>query len=269
MDGHRAIPPEVAVVYPTRDGKPMAETDEHRIEMQNWVINVLEDHFRDDPAVYVSGNNFLYFVEGDPHTCVSPDSYVIKGVEKRLRDIYKVWEEGDRVPCFVMEITSKNTRREDLGDKMAKYRDDLGVKEYFLFDPRRDWVGENLRGFALQAGVYQPIVANPAGRLPSRELGLEIGVVQGHVRFFSPGAAEPLPTYVETAERERKRAEEQRTRAEEQRTRAEEQRTRAEEQRTRAEEQRIRAEEQRIRAEAAEQEVRRLQAEIERLRGRP
>lgn len=200
MDPRKVLPTK-SVEYPTRDGKPMGETDDHRDEMQDYAINVLRDFFASDVMVYVSGDNFLYYVEGDPSVCVSPDVYVVRGVPKQQRDIFKVWEEGGHVPCFVLEVTSKGTRMEDLGDKMAKYRDDLGVREYFLFDPRAEWVTNRLRGYVLEGGLYQLVTAGPNGRLTSRELGLEIGVDGRHVRFFAPGAVSPLPTRGERADR--------------------------------------------------------------------
>ncbi|MBI3273120.1 MAG: Uma2 family endonuclease [Planctomycetes bacterium] len=261
MDGRRVLP-EQAVVYPTRDGKPMGETDDHRDEMKDYGINVLKDRYQGEPQVYVSGNNFIYPTEGVSADSISPDVYVVKGVPDRQRDVYKVWEEGGHLPCFVLEVTSRSTRLEDLGAKMAKYRDDLGVKEYFLFDPRGEWIPGRLRGFVLEGGVYQPIQALASGRLPSHELGLELGVVAGHLRFFEPGAAEPLPTRAERAEREARRADAERKRAETEHRRAETERLRAEAER-------LRAEAEHRRAEAAEQEVRRLRAELERLKGGP
>ncbi len=258
MDGRRMVP-ESAVVYPSRDGRPMGETDDHRDELKDWMLNVLRDRFAGEPMVYVSGNNFVYFVEGDTKECVSPDVYVVKGVPNRQRDNYQAWKEGGRLPCFVLEITSKSTRREDLGEKMAKYRDDLGVKEYFLFDPHREWVVDQLRGYALQGDMYQSINPNAAGRLPSGELGLELAVVGGHVRFFAPGDSAPLPTREERAEQEHQRAEQEHQRAEQERQRAEQEHQRAEQEHQRAEQERQRAE-------LAEQEALQLRTELERLR---
>lgn len=211
-----------AVEYPVRDGRPVGETDQHLHELVDYAVNVLTRHFRDDPRVYVSGNNFVYYVEGDRKAVVSPDTYVVRGVEPRLRDTFKVWEEGGHRPCFALEITSRSTRREDLGVKMSRYRDDLQVPEYFLFDPRQEWIEEGLRGFALEPpGVYQQLAPDPSGRLASRQLGLELGVQGGHLRFFLPGAREPLPTETERAEQERQRAEQERQRAEREHERAE------------------------------------------------
>ncbi len=199
MDPRQALQTN-SIDYPTRDGRPMGETDDHRKEMQVFLIEVLEDYFQRDPNVYVSGNNFLYYNEGVLGDCVCPDLYVVKGVPNGQRDTYKVWEEGGRVPCLVIEVTSKNTRMEDLGDKMAKYRDVLGVREYIMFDPRAEWIPTRLRGYLLQDGVYQPMSAGPSGRLSSPELGLELVTVGRHLRFYAPGATEPLPTRVERAD---------------------------------------------------------------------
>ncbi len=193
MDG-RGMAPTRAVEYPTRDGRPLGETDDHRNEMTDYAIQVLKDFFRPDPMTYVSGNNFIYFTEGVPADCVSPDTYVVKGVPKHDRDIFKVWEEGGHVPCFVLEVTSKYTRMEDLGDKMAKYRDILGVLDYFLFDPHRDWISGGFRGYTLENGIYQAIVPSPNGRLLSRALQLELASVNRHLRFYISGSQDPLPT---------------------------------------------------------------------------
>jgi Uma2 family endonuclease len=133
---------------------------------------------------------------------VSPDVYVVKGVEQRQRDIYKVWEEGGHGPCFVLEITSKSSRHTDLGEKMSRYRYDLEVPEYFLFDPRSEWIPEAVRGFALdEPGVYKPLERDDRDRLVSQQLGLSLGVADGHLRFYLPGADAPLPTRAERAAR--------------------------------------------------------------------
>ncbi len=58
------------VDYPESDGMPMAETDGHRDLMLD-LIAATRHHFRDVPDVYVSGNLFVYFVEGDPSGCVA------------------------------------------------------------------------------------------------------------------------------------------------------------------------------------------------------
>lgn len=59
------------VEYPSSDGKPMAESDLHRDEMF-YVIQALQEHFRDAEDVYVSGNLLLYYVEGEPRFASLP-----------------------------------------------------------------------------------------------------------------------------------------------------------------------------------------------------
>ncbi len=72
-----------AVEYPTRDGKPMAETDKHA-ELAIYVREALKDHCRHRSDVYVSGNNFVFWQEGDSKARVSPDAYVVFGPSGEL-----------------------------------------------------------------------------------------------------------------------------------------------------------------------------------------
>ena len=69
------------VEYPTSDGRPMAETPLHMQEMID-LIETLQDHFAEDPNVYVWGNMMLYYVEGDRRKHISPDVFVVRGVSK-------------------------------------------------------------------------------------------------------------------------------------------------------------------------------------------
>ena len=62
------------IFYPESDGEPMAETDVHRDLMTDW-IQMLKHHYRNETDVYVSGNLFMYYVEGEPRKCVSRDRF--------------------------------------------------------------------------------------------------------------------------------------------------------------------------------------------------
>ena len=90
------------IEYPESDGQPVAETDRHR-DLMFDLIAATRHHFRDVPDVYVSGNLFVYFVEGDPRECVAPDFFLVRGVPKGQRRTYKVWEEG-KAPEVVIEV---------------------------------------------------------------------------------------------------------------------------------------------------------------------
>ncbi len=166
------VPPivEDQFEYPTGDGRPMAETPVHRQNLTD-LIAMLQDHFAADPEFYVSGNMFLYYVPAPDYRCLAPDVFVVRGIPRDVdRDIYKTWEEG-KGPDLVIELTSKSTQAEDLDEKFKIYRDQLQVREYFLFDPRREYLRPPLRGYRLRGRRYRAI--EPVNdRLPSEVLGL-------------------------------------------------------------------------------------------------
>ena len=190
------------VFYPESDGKPMAETPVHRQNLTD-LIEMLAIRYEADPDFYVSGNMFLYYQQGDPRRCLAPDVFVVFGVPKeRPRPTYLTWVEG-RGPDLVIELTSPSTRKEDLGKKLAIYRDELGVREYFLFDPLDSYRGTRIRGrpmeprlvgFRLIDGAYVPI--EPVGdRLPSQVLGVHLERDGQWLRFFDPAAGQRLPLW--------------------------------------------------------------------------
>ncbi len=188
------IPP---VRYPESDGRPMGETDQHW-DLTVALVQALRAHFEDRPDVYVASNNFIYYVEGEPARCVSPDVYVVFGVEKRQRPIYKVWEEG-KGPDVVFELTSKNTKADDLGSKKGIY-EFLGVSEYFLIDPLSEYLRPPEMGWRLGEHGYIPIV----GDLHSQRLGLSVRRIDGVARLVDATTGRVLPT----AEEDRKRVRE-------------------------------------------------------------
>ena len=166
-----AFTPEQPIHYPESDGRPMAESDLHRDEMV-YFIDALKDHFRDDPLVYVSGNLLLYYEGGAPRSVVAPDVFVVRGVPKGQRRIYKLWEEG-MPPCLVVEVTSESTRDEDLVTKRGRY-EQLGVEEYFLYDPTADYLPSRLVGLRLVKGRYREVPLELDGSLLSRTTGVRL-----------------------------------------------------------------------------------------------
>ncbi|HEY7425747.1 MAG TPA: Uma2 family endonuclease, partial [Gemmataceae bacterium] len=125
------------VHYPDSDGRPMGETPLHADNLA-YLVYMLRLWYEHNPQVFIAGNMFLYYVPGDHWKHLSPDVFVVHGIPKHTepeRRRYLVWEEGGKVPDVAIELTSESTRGEDINDKMTLYRDPLGVKEYFLFDP--------------------------------------------------------------------------------------------------------------------------------------
>lgn len=215
------------IEYPTSDGLPLGETDVHRNQILD-LIHGLEMHYLDDPNTYVSGNLLMFYEEGNPRKHVSPDVLVAVGRPKHERDFYQIWVEA-KAPDFVIEVTSKSTRTEDLGVKKGLYAL-MGVKDYFIFDPLREYLTPALRAYRLEGEDYIPVVGEPI----TSSLGLSLRIVENRLRIFDPRGV-VLPTRVET-ELAKRQAEKERDRATE-------------------------------RALAAEQEVARLRAELDRRQG--
>ena len=196
------------IFYPESDGKPMAETEIHRDLMIHF-IQTLQDYFLNED-VCVSGNMFMYYVEGDPKRSVAPDVFVVCGIEKKQRRIYRIWEEG-RPPDFILEVASPNTFTDDIGPKKDLYESVLKVKEYFIYDPLGQVVPSFI-GYRLIDGVYQEIDF-VAGRLPSDVLGLELGEYMGGLRLYEPNLSYWLKSRSERVEDAETRADNAETRA--------------------------------------------------------
>jgi Uma2 family endonuclease len=182
------------VVYPDGDSLPMAESDATR-DYLIYSVEALDSYFQNRPDVYVSSNLFVYYEQGNPKAVVAPDVLVVLGVEKKKRPSYKVWEEQDKIPDFVLEITSKSTASEDRGTKKGLYAY-LGVKEYFQYDPTADYLKPPLQGFRLVEGNYLPIPGretNGCLSIVSEVLGLELCLeLDGEMRFYSAATREKL-----------------------------------------------------------------------------
>jgi Uma2 family endonuclease len=185
-----AIPLRQDIIYPESDGQPMAESDLHREEMVDLIAG-LQRRYRETPDVYVAGNLFFYFVRGDPRSVVAPDVFLVQGVPKVRRKIYKLWDEG-RVPSLVIEVTSESTCDEDLFKKKRIY-EQLGVEEYFLHDPLGDYLSPRLQGHRLVRGRYEPLSPASDGSLLSRATGLTLKVEGLKLRLIDIASGEPLP----------------------------------------------------------------------------
>ena len=214
----RIVSAPAVIEYPSGDGKPMAEND-WQLRAILDAVGVLDHYFRDRPDVYVSGDLFIYYEEGNPRARVAPDVFVVFGAPKHHRWVYKLWEDGP-APAFVMEVASRGTWREDDGRKAALY-ERLGVREYWQYDPTGDYLGVYLKGRRLVAGAYepQPVVESLDGSvlLRSETLGLDFRVKGEERYFFDPAAGRRLPNWI-GLEAERRDAE---TRAEAAGTQAE------------------------------------------------
>ncbi len=183
-----------AVYYPEEDDQ-VTETINHAVQYAD-LLNTLRLFFKDRPDVFVGGNNFVYYQEGDPTKCFSPDIFVAMGVRERPlaeRGSFRIWEEGGP-PALIIELTSNSTRRIDMVQKLRQYAR-LGVTEYYLFDPLGEFLKPPLQGHRLDApGHYMRL---PGEELDSLVLGLRLVVRDGWLRLFNPATSALLLTQEE------------------------------------------------------------------------
>lgn len=190
-----AMPFGQPIEYPTSDGKPMAETTLHR-EVMSDLIEGLAAHFLDAPDVWVGGNLFLCYEEGNPRAALAPDVLFARGVPKLRRDNYLLWQE--QPPALIVEVTSRSTRGEDLRKKKDIY-ERIGVEEYVLFDPYGEYLRPRLQGFRLTRRGYEPVPLEADGSLLSRTAGLLLRPEGEKLRLVEPDTGRALPWVAEEA----------------------------------------------------------------------
>ncbi|WP_254564535.1 Uma2 family endonuclease [Oscillatoria sp. HE19RPO] len=222
MTGTLEIQQQTPVIYPSEDGEPLAETYDHLYAIL-VTLEVLRQYLIGRQAT-VLGDQFLYYSQAHPRMRVAPDVMVIFNVEPGGRDNYKVWEEG-QVPSVIFEMTSPSTRKQDMEVKRTLY-EQLGVEEYWLFDPRGEWIPEQLQGYRLISKAYEAIADSY-----STALGLQLTVEGKLIAFYRGDTGERLlmPEELRLAwQQEREQAQLERERAQLERERADRERERAE-----------------------------------------
>ncbi|NEP78483.1 MAG: Uma2 family endonuclease [Okeania sp. SIO3B3] len=158
---------EIEIFYPTEDGEPLAETYDHLYAIL-ITLEVIKQYLKGRQATVLS-DQFLFYSQKFPSLRVAPDVMVIFDVKPGGRDNYKIWEEG-QTPVVIFEMTSPGTKGVDQDFKKGLY-EQIGVKEYWLFDPRGEWIKEKLQGYRLKGKVYDLITD---GRSEPLELRLEV-----------------------------------------------------------------------------------------------
>ena len=185
--------------YPFEDSSVVEST--RHFDARIHLVEVVRARYADRGDVIAEADLGFYFERGNRSALVVPDAMVVFGVHERPDLSYKLWEQP-KVPDLVLEVLSQDSWRKDVHEKPGLYAA-LGVREYWLFDPRgwrRDG-GESLQGLKLSAGGnWTPAAATPAeDGLVSEVLGLEVLLRDGEMRFREPGSDDVLPDVVETA----------------------------------------------------------------------
>jgi Uma2 family endonuclease len=187
------------------DGEPL-ESPWHLAQMNlliDLIDRLMEERGRDD--FYSGGNQFVYHsveqardvARGRPYFR-GPDVYFVDHVGFGERKAWVSWEEGGRLPDFIVEVLSASTAHIDRTVKKDLYARTFRTRDYFLYD----FDTETLEGFRLVGGVYQPIQPDSQGRFRSDVLGADLGLWHGilrrhektWVRLFHPdGRMIPTP----------------------------------------------------------------------------
>ena len=255
---HRLVPPVYFDEdgYVREDNSHMPESEVHFPIVSYW-HGALYGHYRSRGRLVCVLADHLLLVDREVGTAaVVPDVMVAFDVEPGDRLSYKVWQEP-KAPDLVLEVLSGETWQVDVFKKPALYAD-LGVREYWIFDPRGfRRGGPPLEGWRLRSqGENEPLASKGDGGWHSELLGLDLVPEGKSVWLRDPETRLLLPDHAgamegsDRAEAGRQRAEAERQRAEAERDRAEAERDRAEAERDRAteENERLRAEIRRLRS---------------------
>ena len=245
------VRPKEPIVYPSSDGKRMAENS---LQYQ-WIVTLREninEMFIDRGDVLVVADNLIYPEEGFPKICTAPDVYIAFGRPPGHRPCYMVWAEANIFPQVIFEVLSPSNRAKDMLKKKEFY-EHYGVEEYYVIDPDTNSVEEiwlrSVRGFRQVENIKtfrSPRLGirfdwSPDGELqvigPKGNVFLswqeqfavwEEGARRARESFARAEIAEKVALdEIRKAEGERRKAEDERRKAEDERRKAEEEKARA------------------------------------------
>ena len=177
-------------------------------------MDILLWRYEDRPDVLVSGDNAIYYQQGNPRVHRSPDGFIAFGVDRDAilqENGYKVWEAG-KPPDWVLEIASPSTARVDLGIKREIYAS-IGIGEYWRYDASGGMhYREPLVGEYLQDGQYRrfDVQTSESGVAWAHSPTLNLDIHWGEIRlhFYDPvkeewllGLKEERAAHLETKRR--------------------------------------------------------------------
>lgn len=124
------------LIYPERDGQPLAENT----KQLRWIVVLygnLAALFQSAADVFVAADLFWYPVEGQAELRAAPDVLVVFGRPKGDRASYRQWEEGGVPVTVVFEVLSPGNSFSEMLDKHVFY-EEHGAEEYYVYDPDND-----------------------------------------------------------------------------------------------------------------------------------
>lgn len=186
---------ELAALMPDtsqlESNEPEMESSQHYAQLA-LLVACLEWLWRDETDFFIGANLTIYFSREQlkNRDFRGPDFFLFKGVEKKPRKSWVVWDEGGKYPDIIIELMSDSTAKTDRNLKKELYQDRFRTPEYFWFSP------DNLEfeGYRLMNGVYEAIKPNESGQLWSQTLSLYLGIHEGQFRYFlKNGELVPTP----------------------------------------------------------------------------
>ena len=172
-----------AVEIPWWDLIDDPEPPEDGMQQEDTILNVMsiiKARYENDPYILISGQSNVIYNSEVPGSYVAPDGFVVFGLEtdsktiKLERRSYRIDEWGP-TPAFVLEVASESTAARDIGIKREIYAE-MGAREYWRLDQRREYYGEPLVGERLVDGKYVrfELRAEPNGDVWSRSEVLSV-----------------------------------------------------------------------------------------------
>ncbi|MBE9117278.1 Uma2 family endonuclease [Lusitaniella coriacea LEGE 07157] len=160
--------------------------------------DVLTRRYASDPTVGVYRDLLIEWdIEGQKDLC--PDTFVAFGISNKdqNRSKFIIANEGAR-PAFILEVVSPRYRKEDREKKVLEYAR-TQVPEYVIVDRRRqrgELVDEVL-GYRLVEGIYQPIAPDEDGRILCETVGVLMSLQEGQLVIEDAETGERLLSSLE------------------------------------------------------------------------
>jgi hypothetical protein len=159
--------------------EPLA-TDPHSDE-QAYCFMALRSLLNPD-GHYVSKDRWLRMDPANEHDLLLPDLLIARDLQARQWGVnqYRPWAVG-KPPEVLAEFLSPTSQDVDQTDKPRRYAE-LGVQEYFLFDPDGTYGVPRIQGWALRRdGGRTPLARRADGGVASRALPVAFRLVDDHI----------------------------------------------------------------------------------------
>lgn len=144
---------------------------------------------------YVTRDRWLRMDPKDPNDRLVPDLLIALDVpvERRESREYRPTDIG-KPPAILGEFLSPSSDKSDLRDKPVRYAQ-LGVREYFVFDPGSEYAVPPIQGWALHPdGSRQPIPPDDEGGVTSRLIPVRFMMRSGRLAVQDTRTGEVMPS---------------------------------------------------------------------------